>query len=40
MLAHVLTRTDQAAGIYARTADERGIALKACNAAYDALRKP
>ena len=39
VLAHVLTRSDAGAGIYARTADERGIALKACNAAYDALSK-
>lgn len=34
VLAHVLTRTDEAAGVYARVADERGAALNACIAAY------
>lgn len=40
VLANLLTRSDAGAGIYARTADERGIALRACNAAYEALRNP
>ena len=39
VLAHVLTRTDEAAGTYARVADERGVALNACIRAYEALRK-
>ena len=39
VLAHVLARTDQAAGIYARVADERGIALNACIEAYEAVRE-
>lgn len=38
VLAHVLTRSDTGAGIYARVADERGVALKACIASYEALR--
>jgi len=37
VLADVLTRTDEATGVYARVADERGVALNACIAAYEAL---
>ena len=37
VLAHVLTRTDEAAGVYARVADERAVALNACISAYEAL---
>lgn len=37
-LAKVLTRTDEALGIYARVAYERGIALSSCIASYEVIR--
>ncbi|WP_407062105.1 DUF2514 family protein [Burkholderia pyrrocinia] len=37
LLADVLGRTDEAAGEFARIADERGIAGRQCERSYDAL---